>query len=267
MRDKKKNQMEVAREGLGVGGKEGRGVEERVWKGGVVRKFRAKVTAAESRERALSVFKMRLGGVTWREVAERHGFATIGEAVIAYKKAEVMGGVNEDVDMSKAMWLRRLDEAVAGLMPRVKKGNLVAVKAMLACCREYSNLKGMDAPKRVERYEKAEQATIREFVGRVGGMMGNKKGAQFNEATLRRLGGESEAAGGEEGVGGEGGVAMSSKSEGGAGDGGGESGGAGEGGDAERDGVEGVASGGGDVGIGGQMEASGASALSESKVG
>ena len=93
--------------------------------------------------------RLRLSGASYREIADKMGWAGPSGAHKAVDKA-LMEYVQEDADKLRKLELARLDMMELSLAPAVLRGDTDAIRTRLKCMERRAKLTGIDEPLKVD---------------------------------------------------------------------------------------------------------------------
>lgn len=114
-------------------------------------KFSSELTPEALVLRQHNAYKMRLAGAAYDDIA---GALKISRSTAARDVKVAHEGclseTTEGLALMRQQEAARLDVALFAVMPKVKRGDLLAVDRLIALSKRRSDLLGLDAPKRVE---------------------------------------------------------------------------------------------------------------------
>ena len=107
-------------------------------------KHSRRIVALEREQRAL---ELRKAGATYQQIADAMGLSTMG-AYNAVKRAigKLNNKITEDAKAVRRLELERLNQAQLAIWPRVQKGDIKAINALLRIMERRAKLLGLDAP-------------------------------------------------------------------------------------------------------------------------
>lgn len=119
------------------------------------RRLQAKVRAAEA-------MRLRIRGLTYRQIAERLGYSGEGAAYNAVLRG-LRDTRQEPAEELRTLELTRIDEALHAIWPRVLRGQTRAVDSFIKLSKRRADLLGLDAPRRIVWEDvRSEAAKVRE---------------------------------------------------------------------------------------------------------
>lgn len=107
---------------------------------------KAEVALAEKRAQAL---RLRLEGVTYRDIADRLGWKNQGSAYKAVQ-VEIQAIVAEPAEEVRLMELDRLNDMYAQLSTKRRAGDTDAIRTSLRIMERRAKMMGLDAPTRID---------------------------------------------------------------------------------------------------------------------
>jgi hypothetical protein len=102
----------------------------------------------ETLAREARAVTLRLGGVTWQQVADQVGYASAEMAMRTVNRA-LGRHAAQQVDTLRAVENARLDRAQAAIWMKVQAGDHAAIHAFLRISARRSKMNGLDAPTQV----------------------------------------------------------------------------------------------------------------------
>jgi hypothetical protein len=141
------------------------------------------------RKQDATALKLRRDGYSYREISNKLKLGSEHLAVEIVKRAARSDLETNDPDrFVRNSWLDRLEKATVALMPKVKKGDLTAIRTLIQLSREYATLRGLDEPKRNAKGANDEKSAIRAFVFQINNAINHPDGVQLGERLIRQHG-------------------------------------------------------------------------------